>query len=385
MRVFAIVAIVGALSLTACGGAAVSTDTGPVAEVVTPCGDTLQKITQSAQEEGSLTLIGTPDDWANYGAVIDGFKADYGINVDVVLPFANSAEQLDAVSTSLGEPGRPDVINIGASFADEAIERDLVSSYKPTTWSQIPAPLKDPDGRWIGSYFGLLGIGVNTDLVDEVPQGWQDLDDPRYRGQVFLRGDPRENTISFAAVVGAALANGGSYDDITPGIDYFARLAQTGNLRIDTITPEAVVAGDVPIVLDWAFNLVPVKRDLSAQGTELAIQVPSDGISGSYYAASITKDPEHPCAAQLWMEHLLGDAAAIGRLNGLAIPARFAAIDAYNLIPPASQQILPSSNDIYRVQFPTTEQLALMNDQLRDQWSNKVDSVLWKVSTTVGE
>ena len=372
-----VLGLVAAFTLTACAGATSGAQTDPIASDPRDiCGATLQELTASATSEGALTLIATPDDWANYAAIIDGFEADYGISVDVVLPYASSAEELDIISTIGSEPGRPDVIDIGPSFIQQALEQDLVTAYQPTTWSQIPDSLKDPDGRWIGSYYGLLTIGANTQLVDEIPTTWSDLLDPRYQGQVVLNGDPRRSGTGFAAVVAAALANGGSYADITPGIDYFATLAQSGNLRVETITPEAVASGDVPIMLDWAYNLTTARSSLQEQGGNLAIHVPRDGIFGSYYAQAITKDPEHPCAARLWMEHLLGDAAAIARLNGLAIPARFASIDAYGLIPPATQEILPSSKDIYALQFPSTDELATMNAQLDEQWDSKVTRVL---------
>jgi putative spermidine/putrescine transport system substrate-binding protein len=377
VRIPVVLGLAAVLTMSACGGTSTDSAPGPsAADPLAPCGATLQELTASASAEGALTLIATPDDWANYSSIIDGFEADYGISVEVVLPFASSAEELDIVSTSAGETGRPDVIDIGPSFIQQALDQDLVTAYQPTTWSQIPESLKDPDGRWIGSYYGLLTIGANLALVDEIPTTWSDLVDPRYKGQVVLNGDPRQSGTGFAAVVAAALANGGSYADITPGINYFATLAQSGNLRVETITPEAVASGDVPIMLDWAYNLITARGTLQEQGGALAIHVPRDGIFGSYYAQAITKDPEHPCAARLWMEHLLGDSAAIARLNGLAIPARFASIDAYGLIPPATKEVLPSSKDIYALQFPTGDELASMNDQLDEQWETKVARVL---------
>lgn len=376
MRRHLVVLLSGALFLAGCSGVANPGDSTAQTAETSLCGETLQEIIQAAQSEGSLTLLATPDDWANYRTIIDGFEADYGINVEVVLPFASSAEELEYVAANAGKPGRPDVIDIGPSFTTEAIERGLVSPYKPTTWSQIPGSLKDSDGNWIGTYFGLFTIGVDPAAVSDVPASWSDLENPQYRNQVVLRDDPRKSGTAFAAVVAAALANGGSYDDITPGIDYFGRLAALGNLRVEPVTRERILAREYPIMLDWAYNLASVQPELAEINAELTIQVPRDGVYGSYYAQSITNDPEHPCAARLWMEHLLGDAAAIGRLNGLAIPARFAAIDAYDLVPPAIAKILPSSNAIYVLQFPTTAQLAIMNEQLQAQWGAKVESRL---------
>ena len=124
-----ILGLAAALTLTACGSATTGAQTDPSASDPRGlCGATLQELTASATAEGALTLIATPDDWANYAAIIDGFEADYDINVQVVLPFASSAEELDIVSTSGGEPGRPDVIDIGPSFIQQALEQDLVSA-----------------------------------------------------------------------------------------------------------------------------------------------------------------------------------------------------------------------------------------------------------------
>ena len=42
----------------------------------------------AAQAEGTLTTIALPLDWCGYGAVIDGFKAKYGLRrmVSTVAP-----------------------------------------------------------------------------------------------------------------------------------------------------------------------------------------------------------------------------------------------------------------------------------------------------------
>ena len=196
--------------------------------------------------------------------------------------FGLAALSLAALTlTACGEAGRPDVIDINPAFIQQALDQDLVTAYQPTTWSQIPDSLKDPQGRWIGTYYGLLTIGANTAIVDMVPTTWKDLADPRYRGQVVLNGDPRQSGTGFAAVVAAALANGGSFTDITPGIDYFARLAQLGNLRVETIRPEAVASGDVPIMLDWAYNRsIPARPDYG-WSTCSATQPPSLGSTDS--------------------------------------------------------------------------------------------------------
>ena len=376
-RWFALI-LAGGVSLSACSNAASnpSAETTGSDPALVQCGTTIRELADSAKAEGELTLIATPREWANYGAIIDSFEADYGISVTVLDPYASSADELKAVVDLANTPGRPDVIDIGPSFVSKAIDDGLVQAYKPTTWSQIPTSLKDPDGLWIGSYFGLIAFGTNPKLVAEPATTWADLEASQYRGQVVLNGDPRESGSGFAAVIAAALAHGGSYEDITPGIDYFGRLAQSGNLRIETITTEGITSGAIPIALDWAYNFTAARSQLSQSENGYAISVPRDGIYGSYYAQSITANAEHPCAARLWMEQMLGDAGAISRLNGLAIPARLASIEAFGLVPESVRPVLPATNEIYTFDFPTQRQLETITAQLDEEWDTKVTSKL---------
>ena len=56
----------------------------------------MEDLIAAAKKEGSLTTIALPHDWCGYGAVIDGFKAKYGLEVIIMTPPAsvNTAFQL---------------------------------------------------------------------------------------------------------------------------------------------------------------------------------------------------------------------------------------------------------------------------------------------------
>src|SRR5690348_15806188 len=41
----------------------------------------LDALIVAAKSEGKLNVIALPRDWANYGALLDGFKAKYGIDI----------------------------------------------------------------------------------------------------------------------------------------------------------------------------------------------------------------------------------------------------------------------------------------------------------------
>ena len=104
----------------------------------------------------------------------------------------------------------PDSVDVGPSFTAQMVDQGYAETYKPTTWSQIPDNLKDPNGNWVAAYYGVMSIASNTTLVKNPPKTWADLKNPEYKGQVALNGDPREAGAAFAAVMAASLANGGS-------------------------------------------------------------------------------------------------------------------------------------------------------------------------------
>ena len=232
--------------------------------------------------------------------------------------------------------------------------------------------LKDAAGPWVGAYYGIMSIGSNATLVKNPPKTWADLTKPEYKGQVTINGDPREAGAAFAAVVAASLANGGSYDDIMPGIEYFANLKKSGNLQVIDVTEAALLSGDVPIAIDWSYNFPGVVPKLAEAGFDFVSTIPTDGLYGSYYAQSVVSDAVHPCAARLWIEHITGDEGALGYLEGGAIPARYAALDAAGKITPEMKEKLPPADIISQITFPTAAQVEAMKQQLTENWGPMV-------------
>lgn len=372
-----------ALLLAACSSGTASSEPTPAmsetpaaqtaaAAAMDTCGSTIEEIAAKAKEEGKVNLIALPDTWANYGGILQDFRDTYGIEAVVANPDASSADELTAVTTLAGQPDKPDSIDIGPSFTAQAIAEGLVEPYKTTNWDEIPDDLKDADGNWIGSYYGILSIGTNTTLVKNAPTSFADLLKPEYKGMVTLNGDPREAGAAFAAVVAASLANGGSYDDITPGIEYFAKLKENGNLQVIDVTEAAVISGDVPIAIDWSYNFPGLAPALESAGFDFQVKTPADAPYASFYAQSVVSDPVHPCAARLWMEHITGDAGALGYIEGGAIPARLAAMQGAGVIPADLAANLPTAEQLESLTFPTQEQVDAMKAQLTEQWGSMV-------------
>ena len=79
----------------------------------------------------------------NYGAIIDGFTAKYGIKVNSENPDGSSGDEINAVKSTKGQPSAPDVVDIGNSYALSGAQDNLFAPYKVATWADIPDGQKD--------------------------------------------------------------------------------------------------------------------------------------------------------------------------------------------------------------------------------------------------
>ena len=358
------------LFLGACGSSNSATETTVEATETTveaadcPAAD----LVDAAKAEGQVNLIALPDTWANYKGILQSYGEKYGIKNPVANPDASSADELVAVETLAGQPDMPDAVDVSPAFAQEFDTKGLWEPYQPCLWDEIPETLKDPDGKWVAAYYGLMAIGANTTVVTEVPTSFADLKDPKYKGLVSLNGDPRESGAAFAAVMAAALANGGSFDDILPGVEYFAELKKSGNLSASDVTAASVISGETPLVLDWTYNYPGMATVLEENGITFQVTVPTDGVYGGYYAQGVVKNSPHQSASKLWINHLISDEGALGYIVGGAIPARFDALVAAGKVTPEMMKNLPDPALTAGIKFPSADQVAKAKEVLTAQW-----------------
>jgi putative spermidine/putrescine transport system substrate-binding protein len=334
--------------------------------------DDLPQLVQAAQAEGALTLIAMPTTWANYGNIIAGFEQEYGIPVTVESPNATSAQELTALRLMRGQARLPDVIEVGPSFAAQAVKQGLIVPYKPTAWDQIPEDLKDANGMWIGTYYGLVSFGVNTTKVSTPPTTWAELNNAQYRGMAATNGDPRQANSALNAVWSSSLANGGSLDNIDPGITYFGALSKAG-VYIPLQANVANLANQqVLISLDWSFNMPGAAAVLQQSGISFASSVPTDGVMGGYYCDAITNGAPHPNAARLWLEWVTSGKGALLYLDGGAIPALYPEFVKDGKVPQDVQDKFPDEKTLADLKFPTLDQTAAASAEIGAQWNSVV-------------
>jgi putative spermidine/putrescine transport system substrate-binding protein len=312
-----------ASSAAASGGASQAAAGDPKTAKTAAEGGGVDAICAAGKAEGQVTLIATPNNWANYGQMITDFQTKYGIKVQSDKPDANSQDEINQATQLAGTGRQPDIFDLGSVVA--AAHTDMYAPYQPATWADIPDANKDPNGLWINNYTGFEAIAYDTKLGDITKVA--DLADPKFHGKVALNGDPLKASAGFNGVVLAALANGGSADNIAPGVEFFKNLASTGNLIPVNPDDASVASGQTPVVIDWTYNQGGLISSLAPKGINWKIVIPSDAPPvAAFYNEAINKDAAHPAAARCWVEYVFSDAGQNTWLKGFALPVRLAAM-----------------------------------------------------------
>ncbi|WP_042387871.1 ABC transporter substrate-binding protein [Streptacidiphilus melanogenes] len=322
------VLVASALVLTACGSAASvkagsggSSDSAK-ASTATSAADFggMDALVAAAKKEGQLNVITLPRDWAGYGKLMDAFTAKYGIKISDENPEGSSQDEINAITTRKNQDRAPDVVDVGGAFAVQGQQQGLFAPYKVANFAEIPSGHAATDGTWYNDYGGYVSIGCNLNKVKECPKTFADLLKPEYKGQVALDGDPTQANAAFSAVYAAALANGGSLDNIQPGIDFFGKLKKSGNFNPVQAKQSTVESGETPITLDWDYLNSGYSDEFKSKGINWQVVVPSDGQYAGYYNQAINKWAPHPAAARLWEEFLYSNDGQNGFLSGYARP-----------------------------------------------------------------
>jgi putative spermidine/putrescine transport system substrate-binding protein len=327
----------------------------------------MDQLIAAAQAEGELNVIALPPDWANYGMMIETFAEKYGIEVNSAQPDASSQDEINAANQLRGQDRAPDVFDLGANVALR--NTDLFAPYKVATWDDIPDALKDPDGLWVSDYGGYMSIGYDADSVPPVTSV-QDLLKPEYRGRVALNGNPTQAAAGFNGVMMAALANGGSADDIAPGVEFFSQLKPAGNFLPVDPTPATIASGQTPVVIDWEYLNVGQGATLEGQRDWRTV-VPDNAIVGAFYVQAINKDAPHPAAARLWQEFLYSDEGQNIWLQGFARPVRLEAMIAAGTADQEAVVNLPAPKGT--PVFLTQEQIEQQQQYLLEHWDQAVE------------
>jgi putative spermidine/putrescine transport system substrate-binding protein len=332
-------------------------------------GGGMNALVAAAEKEGQLNVITLPSNWANYGAIMSSFSAKYHIHITDANPEGSSGQEITAVEQLKGQSRAPDVVDVGPSFAVEGANLHLWAPYEVATWNNIPAAAKDTNGDYYADYGGYVAIGYDPAKVKIAPTSFASLTNPAYKNEIGLNNSPTTAGAAFAAVYAAALANGGSFGNIEPGIKYFAHLKQIGNFVPTAIGgPTTVQNGTTPILIWWDYLL---ESEVKTVVPGFKIVIPSDATYASYYDQAISATAPDPAAARLWEEYLYSTTGQNLFLAGYTRPIELSTLVAAGTVNKTAYANLPPAPS-GTLTFPSSAQAAAAEAVVTSNWPTQV-------------
>lgn len=330
----------------------------------------IDKLVADAKKEGQLNVITLPADWANYGTIMKTFSQKYGIKINSANPDGSSQDEINAVKQLKGQSRAPDVLDMGRSFGVTAQQAGLLAPYKVATWDSIPDNSKAGDGTWYSDYGGYVAIGYDSSKITDPPTSFADLLKPEFKNKVAINGDPTKAGAAFAAVYAASLANGGSFDNIQPGLDYFGKLHKAGNFVPVTGGPATVQSGQTPVLIWWDYLEA---SEAAKQVPSWKVVIPSDGHYADYYVQAINKTAPHPAAARLWEEFLYSAEGQNLWLQGKARPIELDTLIKDGTVDKTALAALPQAPS-GAITFPSIDQQTTAKALVAQKWAATVGS-----------
>ncbi|MEW5290973.1 ABC transporter substrate-binding protein [Erwinia papayae] len=305
-------------------------------------GNDLATLEKAAKSEGQVNSVGMPDSWANWKETWADITSKYGIqHSDTDMSSAQELAKFAAEKSNASA----DIGDVGAAFGPVAVQKGLAQPYKPTTWDQVPAWAKDPEGNWMLAYTGTIAFIVNKDQVKDVPHSWADLKKGKY---VVTIGDVGVAAQAANGVLAAAYAMGGSEKNLKPALNFFSDLAKEGRLGVTDPVIANIEKGEIQVAVVWDFNGLNYRDQIDKN--RFAVVIPSDGSITSGYTTIINKYAKHPNAAKLAREYIFSDAGQINLARGYARPIR-----AEHLTLPADVQAKLLPNSEYKNAHPIAD------------------------------
>lgn len=330
----------------------------------------LEGLEAACKVEGKLNVIALPPDWANYGKIIDGFKAKYGIEIDSQIPDGSSQDEIDAANNTKGTDRAPDVFDLGQAVAIK--NTAIYAPYKVATWDGIAPAFKDANGLWTMDYGGFMSVGYDASKVPAITS-LADLLKADYKGKVALNGDPTAAAAGMNGVLMASMVNGGSVDDVSKGIDYFKSLKDAGSFIPVDPTPATIESGQTPVVFDWDYLHAGQVAGLKEKGIDWKIFIPEGVALGGYYFQAINVDAPNPACARLWQEYIYSPDGSNEWLRGGARPVLADLMVSEGTIDAAAYGALPPVSGTPVV--ASVAQTEAANAVLVERWASEVGAI----------
>lgn len=324
-------------------------------------------------EAATFVTYATPNSWANFGEQFTTFCTEkFGFDCNR----ADRSQGEDILSAQIApkfaaEKNNPVAIaaDMNILFTAPSEQTGALSDYISPAAASLPAGYSGPG--WVATYVGVPAFALNVDFLTSkglpIPASWADLANPVYKSMIGM-SKPGSGGVSTTTFAVWNMLNGGTFDDYSKGAAFAKTLLPnlTSQANIDTFEK-----GEVPITINWDFNLIALVAAEQARGVNAKVIIPSDG---SVYMASVLiinrYDTAHADFGKMFMEWLLSDEGQTIFAKFGARPIRSVVGDTKFVVPDAAKaQWLPES-EYAKVQNIDGSKVDVV--RIADIWQNQV-------------
>jgi iron(III) transport system substrate-binding protein len=244
-------------------------------------------------------------------------------DIDVQWVDMGSQEVLDRIRAEAANPQADVWFGAPAEIFDRAAREGLLEAYTPTWAEQVDADARHPEGFWFGTYLTPEVIAYNSDAVpaDQAPRDWDEVLDPRWRGQVLIRDPVASGTMRaiFGGILARSVQQTGSS---AAGFEWLRRLdAQTKEYVLNPTLLYQKLGRQEGLITLW--DMPDIAMLEQRQGFPVRYTVPTSGTPVVVDAIAVVRGTRVPEQARLFYEFVSSrEALETAAERFMRIPAR---------------------------------------------------------------
>lgn len=214
-------------------------------------------------------------------------------NVDVRWLDMGSQDALDRIRSEKGNPQADIWWGAPSTMFSQAEKEGIIEAFKPSWSDKVDADARSKNDFWYGTFQTPEVIAYNTKALkrEEVPQDWDDLIDPKWRGKIIMR-DPLASGTMRAIFSAMILRKMGPDRNPEPGYKFLQQLA--ANTKEYTINQPLLIqklAREEAVLTLW--NMPDIELQKLQYGFPLDYVIPKSGTPVLTDAIAIVRGTKH--------------------------------------------------------------------------------------------
>ena len=273
-----------------------------------------QRLLEAARKEGSLTFY-TSIPEKDVSVLAADFEKRYGVKVN-----AWRASTVKVVQRLLAEKQANrwdfDAVDISAPEMEIVYNEKLLQEVSSDLHKDLmPATLMAHRG-WAPQFLSVFVQTYNTNAVrkEDLPKSYDDLLDPKWKGKLGVEANDHEWYCGLLKHMGTE-----------KGTKLFGELTEKNGWSVrsgHTLLNNLVVSGEVPLALTVYSYMTDQAKQKGAPVDWFAI----DPLIGRSNGIGVSRRPQHPNAALLFYEYMIGEAQPLMvKMNYLSPVTKLAA------------------------------------------------------------